>query len=121
MLKKILTHILSFSPITHAHTHSLSLFLSLSPQALALDGNFVDDFVIKQGDGGEAGRVLHVVNAPSPAATSSMAIAEMLVERALSTFRFGVGELKEVKTEKRVEGAPQTPGTMAAVAARPER
>lgn len=38
-------------------------------QALGRDGRLVDDFVIEG-----SGRVLHVVNAPSPAATSSLAI-----------------------------------------------
>jgi L-2-hydroxyglutarate oxidase LhgO len=39
-------------------------------QALGRDGSLVDDFVIEQ-----EGRVLAVRNAPSPAATSSLAIA----------------------------------------------
>jgi L-2-hydroxyglutarate oxidase LhgO len=45
-------------------------------QALSADGALVDDFVL---DGGR--NVTWVRNAPSPAATSSMAIAEELVER----------------------------------------
>jgi L-2-hydroxyglutarate oxidase len=44
-------------------------------QALAEDGTLVDDFVVDH-DGG----VLHVRNAPSPAATSSLAIAEMIAD-----------------------------------------
>lgn len=47
-------------------------------QALARDGTLVDDFVL-----GGSGRVLHVRNAPSPAATSSLAIGRMLAEMAL--------------------------------------
>jgi (S)-2-hydroxyglutarate dehydrogenase len=47
-------------------------------QALTRDGKLVDDFVL----GGSA-RVLHVRNAPSPAATSSLAIGGMLVTTAL--------------------------------------
>lgn len=43
-------------------------------QALALDGGLVDDFVI---DGGHP--VVHLRNAPSPGATSSLAIAEHVV------------------------------------------
>ena len=39
-------------------------------QALARDGRLIDDFVFSQ-----TGRVLHVRNAPSPAATASLAIA----------------------------------------------
>jgi len=46
-------------------------------QAVAPDGSLVDDFVFDaQGD-----RVLHVRNAPSPAATSSLAIAGMVADR----------------------------------------
>jgi (S)-2-hydroxyglutarate dehydrogenase len=45
-------------------------------QALDDDGSLVDDFRISR-----RGRVVHVRNAPSPAATSSFAIAEELVAR----------------------------------------
>jgi len=45
-------------------------------QALAPDGRLVDDFVIA----GSA-RVVHVVNAPSPAATASLALAESIADR----------------------------------------
>jgi L-2-hydroxyglutarate oxidase len=47
-------------------------------QALARDGTLVDDFVL----GGSA-RILHVRNAPSPAATSSLAIGRILATTAL--------------------------------------
>ncbi len=47
-------------------------------QALARDGTLVDDFVL-----GGSGRVLHVRNAPSPGATSSLAIGRMLADSAL--------------------------------------
>ncbi len=43
-------------------------------QALGNDGALLDDFAIVQKE-----RMLHVLNAPSPAATSSLAIAEYLV------------------------------------------
>jgi 2-hydroxyglutarate dehydrogenase len=46
-------------------------------QALARDGRLVDDFVIS-----ETERALHVRNAPSPAATSSLALARLIVDRA---------------------------------------
>lgn len=52
-------------------------------QALAPDGTLVDDFVF-DGDGA----VLHVRNAPSPGATSSLAIAEEIVARAERAFGF---------------------------------
>lgn len=45
-------------------------------QAVARDGSLVDDFVIEQ-----MGPVVAVRNAPSPAATSSLAIAEEIVRR----------------------------------------
>jgi L-2-hydroxyglutarate oxidase LhgO len=44
-------------------------------QALSTDGALVDDFVVDRADG-----VLHVRNAPSPAATSSLAIAAMIAD-----------------------------------------
>jgi L-2-hydroxyglutarate oxidase LhgO len=50
----------------------------IRPQALRPDGTLVDDFVFAQ-----SARVLHVQNAPSPAATSSLAIAELIADRLL--------------------------------------
>jgi (S)-2-hydroxyglutarate dehydrogenase len=47
-------------------------------QALGRDGTMVDDFSL-----GGSGRVLHVRNAPSPAATSSLAIGRVLAKTAL--------------------------------------
>ncbi len=55
-------------------------------QALASDGTLLDDFIV-DGQGG----ILHVRNAPSPAATSSLAIAEMIVNSAEK--QFGLAEL----------------------------
>ena len=46
-------------------------------QALHRDGRLEDDFVFS-----EAGRTLHVRNAPSPAATASLAIARLIADRA---------------------------------------
>jgi 2-hydroxyglutarate dehydrogenase len=46
-------------------------------QALARDGRLVDDFLLE-----EAGGATHVRNAPSPAATSSLALAELIADRA---------------------------------------
>ena len=45
-------------------------------QALARDGSLVDDFLIEQSD-----RIVNVLNAPSPAATSSLQIAQSIVDR----------------------------------------
>ncbi|MGH9103399.1 MAG: L-2-hydroxyglutarate oxidase [Acidimicrobiales bacterium] len=47
-------------------------------QALSPDGRLVDDFVILGGP-----RTVHVRNAPSPAATASLAIGSLVAERAL--------------------------------------
>ncbi|MDA3642530.1 L-2-hydroxyglutarate oxidase [Saccharopolyspora indica] len=47
-------------------------------QALAADGSLVDDFVIQH-----VGPVTHLRNAPSPGATSSLAIAEHIVDNVL--------------------------------------
>ncbi|KAG7511237.1 L-2-hydroxyglutarate dehydrogenase, mitochondrial [Solea senegalensis] len=55
-------------------------------QALDRDGNLVDDFVFDGGVGDVASRVLHVRNAPSPAATSSLAIGEMIADEVESRF-----------------------------------
>lgn len=50
-------------------------------RAQAVDGNggMVDDFLIKEKNG-----TIHVLNAPSPAATSCLAIADEIVSKALS-------------------------------------
>ena len=50
-------------------------------QALRRDGSLVDDF-----DLAGSGRVLHVRNAPSPAATASLAIGRTLAHRAIEQF-----------------------------------
>ncbi|KAK7104019.1 L-2-hydroxyglutarate dehydrogenase, mitochondrial-like [Littorina saxatilis] len=56
-------------------------------QALDRDGNLVDDFVFDQGEGQLGKRIIHVRNSPSPAATSSLAIAEMIAEKVHQTFQ----------------------------------
>ncbi|MFC9786391.1 L-2-hydroxyglutarate oxidase [Rhodococcus sp. NPDC127528] len=48
-------------------------------QAVLADGTFVHDFLIRATD-----RMVHVVNAPSPAATSALPIGEMIAERAVT-------------------------------------
>lgn len=47
-------------------------------QAIAPDGTLLDDFVFA-----ESARVVSVVNAPSPAATASLAIGQVIAERVL--------------------------------------
>jgi (S)-2-hydroxyglutarate dehydrogenase len=56
-------------------------FAGVRAQALARDGRLVDDFVFSATD-----RALHVRNAPSPAATSSLAIARHVVDHAQRAF-----------------------------------
>jgi (S)-2-hydroxyglutarate dehydrogenase len=51
-------------------------FTGIRAQALGRDGELLDDFAFSGDD-----RVLHVRNAPSPAATSSLAIARYVVDR----------------------------------------
>ena len=54
--------------------------LGLRAQAVERNGSLVDDFVIQQEDG-----ITSVRNAPSPAATSSLAIAQHVVDRMESS------------------------------------
>jgi 2-hydroxyglutarate dehydrogenase len=51
-------------------------FSGIRAQALGRDGRLIDDFVISQSE-----RALHVRNAPSPAATSALALARLIVDR----------------------------------------
>ncbi|XP_062850947.1 L-2-hydroxyglutarate dehydrogenase, mitochondrial [Trichomycterus rosablanca] len=55
-------------------------------QALDHDGNLVDDFVFDGGVGELGSRVLHVRNAPSPAATSSLAIGKAVADELEARF-----------------------------------
>jgi L-2-hydroxyglutarate oxidase len=50
-------------------------------QAVAPDGSMVDDFIINETD-----RVVNVENAPSPAATASLNIGRLVVERLVPRF-----------------------------------
>ncbi|MBP6563046.1 MAG: hypothetical protein KA214_06185, partial [Neisseriaceae bacterium] len=47
-------------------------------QAMQPDGSLVDDFVINK-----QGNITHIRNAPSPGATSSLAIAEYIVQEIM--------------------------------------
>ena len=51
-------------------------FSGVRAQAIGRDGRLVDDFVVS-----ETTRALHVRNAPSPAATSSLALARLICDR----------------------------------------
>jgi L-2-hydroxyglutarate oxidase len=59
-------------------------FAGVRAQALARDGRLVDDFVFSHTE-----RALHVRNAPSPAATSSLAIARHVADEAERAFDLG--------------------------------
>jgi (S)-2-hydroxyglutarate dehydrogenase len=50
-------------------------------QCMSSDGKLVEDFLLEEADG-----VLHVLNAPSPGATASLAIGRMLADKATGTF-----------------------------------
>ncbi len=52
-------------------------------QALANDGRLMDDFLIQHGE-----NIVHVLNAPSPAATSSLVLARLIVDEAQRSFNF---------------------------------
>jgi 2-hydroxyglutarate dehydrogenase len=58
-------------------------------QALDSDGNLVDDFVFDSGSGQISSHLLHVRNAPSPGATSSLAIAKLIIDKVEE--KFGIG------------------------------
>ncbi len=56
-------------------------------QALDRHGNLLDDFRID-----ETENAIHILNAPSPAATSSLAIGEYVADRAAKVFALGESE-----------------------------
>jgi L-2-hydroxyglutarate oxidase LhgO len=55
--------------------HLIKAPAGVRAQALTADGSLIDDFLIQKNE-----RVVNVCNAPSPAATSSLAIGETIVE-----------------------------------------
>ena len=57
-------------------------------QNLTENGDLVDDFLFDDGVGDIGRHCIHVRNAPSPAATSSLAIAELIVDRAMEKWYF---------------------------------
>jgi L-2-hydroxyglutarate oxidase len=50
-------------------------------QAVAANGSLVDDFVIRQSK-----TAIHILNAPSPGATASLAIGRQICEMAEKNF-----------------------------------
>ena len=53
-------------------------------QAVLRDGTLADDFLIREG-----ARTVHVLNAPSPAATASLPIGREVARRALAVLGAG--------------------------------
>lgn len=62
-------------------------------QAVSVSGALVDDFVIRQSRG-----AIHVLNAPSPGATASLAIGQKIAEMAAKTF-----DLKGQRSADRID------------------
>ncbi|MFN0070850.1 MAG: L-2-hydroxyglutarate oxidase [Chloroflexota bacterium] len=60
-------------------------------QALSADGKLVDDFILHHRE-----NVIHVRNAPSPAATSSLAIARLIADTADRSFNLSANEQMSV-------------------------
>lgn len=56
-------------------------------QALKNDGSLVEDFIFEYGEGPIGNRILHCCNAPSPGATSSLAVARMISDKVESSFK----------------------------------
>lgn len=57
-------------------------------QALDDAGHLVDDLILQLGSEGIDARILHVRNAPSPAATSSLALSEFIAKNANVEFEY---------------------------------
>lgn len=85
--------IMSISPIHMIISGIISLLFfyyrgpaGVRAQALGADGSLVEDFVFDYGIG-EIGRsIIHCRNTPSPGATSSLAIAKMIADKAEKDF-----------------------------------
>lgn len=60
------------------------------------EGSLIEDFVFDQGEGELGSHMLHVRNAPSPGATSSLAIAAMIADKAQSTFKWDTHQDKKL-------------------------
>ncbi|CAO1307970.1 unnamed protein product [Diamesa serratosioi] len=56
-------------------------------QAITPDGTLVDDFIFEFGEGDIGKSILHCTNAPSPGATSSLAIAKMIADKVETSFK----------------------------------
>ena len=88
--KLILTHVIYYFKKIYKRSNITSLYTSIKPehvtkarsgiraQAINDSGNLVDDFEIRKGE-----VAIHVINAPSPAATASLAIADYINQKYL--------------------------------------
>lgn len=63
-------------------------FTGVRAQALDSNGVLVDELIIQLGTEGIESRILHIRNAPSPAATSSLALSEYIAKSAFVEFEF---------------------------------
>ena len=61
--------------------HLVKAPAGIRAQALLPDGSMMDDFAFQESE-----RIVNVINAPSPAATSSLAIGETVVDHLAQTF-----------------------------------
>jgi 2-hydroxyglutarate dehydrogenase len=59
-------------------------FSGVRAQCIDDDGKLIEDFVFQQ----QGSSILHIRNAPSPAATSSLAIAKRVADKAEEVFKF---------------------------------
>ena len=57
-------------------------------QAIDINGDMVDDFIIDTAEDEMGKKIVHVRNAPSPAATSSLAIAHYIIDTVKDKFQF---------------------------------
>lgn len=70
-------------------------------QAMNKDGSLVDDFIIRK-----EGNITHIRNAPSPGATSSLAIAEYIVREVMQTVEAkATADANETRIEMAVQGS----------------
>ena len=74
--RAFVAHLRRFVPEL-SHRDVVPAFAGVRAQALARDGELLDDFLVSHTE-----RALHVRNAPSPAATSSLALARLIADEA---------------------------------------
>ncbi|XP_072382377.1 L-2-hydroxyglutarate dehydrogenase, mitochondrial [Diabrotica undecimpunctata] len=90
IIKMQLRDVQKFIPsITINDVQPLKRPAGVRAQALDVKGNLVDDFVFDLNPTGSpvSSRILHCRNAPSPGATSSLAIAKMIADKCETEFK----------------------------------